>query len=55
MTSKHKEAEKKKHSRRSVTVYILILFFVAILFLILAYFMQERAYAQTAAQILGMI
>ena len=47
--------DRKRRSKRSVALYLIILFSVAILFLVLAYFMQERAYAQAAALVLGMM
>lgn len=55
MTKEHAKNEQKKlRSKRSVALYVTILFCVAALFLVLAYFMQERAYAYTATQLLLM-
>ena len=47
-----KEASKKKH-KRATAVYLIILFGCALLLLVLAYFMQERAFAYAASQLLA--
>lgn len=55
---KQTESKQKKtpaRTKRSVATYLVILFVVALLLLVLAYFMQERTYAQTAAQLLSMV
>lgn len=52
------QTENKKNSarsRRSVATYLVILFVVALLLLVLAYFMQERTFAQSAAQLMSMM
>lgn len=53
-----KERKQKKYTaknKRFMSAYLVVLFAVAFLLLLLAYFMQERAYAQGATQILNMI
>ena len=42
-------------TRRSVATYLGILFVIAILLLLLAYFMQERTYAQTSLDLLSIM
>ena len=47
--------KKKVNHKRSIALYLIILFGCALLLLLLAHFMQERAYAATAAQLLAFL